>query len=249
MTPSRLRRLSRSMTRERCGAKVSEGLAASITRASRRGRGRPARAAGVQVEVALEDRARDRRRGFDPEAATLDRHGHDDLRVVVRRDRRRTRTGPPVPCPARPCRSCPRPGRGSRPSPDRRCRPAPSPPARMPPRITSRVSSEMLQVARRRRLDLLDRLAVHVHDAAADVRGDQGAAVGERGVGARELQRRHLDVALADREVDVVALRPGPVDVGVGVAAVDAVAPGRRRDQAGARVGDVDVRASGRART
>src|SRR3954449_1118780 len=42
--------------------------------------------APVEVEVALEDRARDRRRRLDTESAPLDGRGHDDLRIAVGSD-------------------------------------------------------------------------------------------------------------------------------------------------------------------
>ena len=89
-----------------------------------------------------------------------------------------------------------------------------------------------------------------------------GPAVGDRRVGGRELQRRHLHVTLADREVDVVADRPRPVGavgdpapsgrvlglalerpgrvVALGLELVDAVAPGRGREVAGDLAAQVD---------
>ncbi len=89
------------------------------------------------------------------------------------------------------------------------------------------------------------------------MRADDLAAVADRRVGGRELQRRRLQVALPDREVHVVADAPSAVGL---VAAVDAVedllapagvragglleelvAPLRRRQQAGSLARDVDA--------
>ena len=61
------------------------------------------------------------------------------------------------------------------------------------------------------RIDPLQHGAVGLLHAEADVRADHGSAVGDRRVGDRELERRHLYVALPDREVDVVADGPGAV--------------------------------------
>ena len=65
--------------------------------------------------------------------------------------------------------------------------------------------------AARRRLELLLRLAGGVLDPLAQPRPHDLAAVGDRRVRDRHLQRVGLDVALADGEVDVVADRPRPV--------------------------------------
>ena len=64
------------------------------------------------------------------------------------------------------------------------------------------------QVAGHRRLDPGDHLAGRGEQRRADPRAVQGAAVGERGVGPRELQRGDGHVALADRGVHRLAGRP-----------------------------------------
>ena len=60
-------------------------------------------------------------------------------------------------------------------------------------------------------VEFLQHPAGGVVDLHADVRGDDGAAVAERRVGDRHLQRVGLQVALPGGELDVVAGRPGPV--------------------------------------
>ena len=107
--------------------------------------------------------------------------------------------------------------------------------------------------------DLLDRPPLRVLDAEPDVRPDQVAAVGDRRVRDRHLQRVGLQIALADREVDVVAHGPRPVETAVLVEvvrnhvlaarrigllglAVERVAPRRRRQQALALAADVEAR-------
>ena len=60
--------------------------------------------------------------------------------------------------------------------------------------------------------DLLQLPPGAVLDLLAEVRRDDAAAVGDRGVGDRELERRRLQVALTDGEVDVVAAAPRAVD-------------------------------------
>ena len=62
-----------------------------------------------------------------------------------------------------------------------------------------------LDVARAGRVDFLEHPAGGVLDFLADVRGDDRAAVAERRVGDRHLQRVGLQVALAGRQLDVVA--------------------------------------------
>src|SRR5205807_6909606 len=59
-----------------------------------------------------------------------------------------------------------------------------------------------------RRAQLLEHPARSVLDVEAEVRAEDGAAVRDRRVRRRKLQWGHLDVALADGEVDVVADRP-----------------------------------------
>ena len=57
-------------------------------------------------------------------------------------------------------------------------------------------------------VEFLQHAAGGVVDLHADVRGDDGAAVAERRVGERQLQRVRLQVPLAGGELDVVARRP-----------------------------------------
>ena len=65
-----------------------------------------------------------------------------------------------------------------------------------------------VDVAGRGRVDPLEHGAVGGVGLETDVGTDYGAAVGDRRVGDRQLQRRGLEVALADGEVLVVADRP-----------------------------------------
>ena len=69
-----------------------------------------------------------------------------------------------------------------------------------------------LDLALRLGRELRDGHAVAVLDRLAEVRLDDRAAVGQRRVGDRDLQRRRLQIALADGEVDAVAGRPRAVD-------------------------------------
>ncbi len=85
-----------------------------------------------------------------------------------------------------------------------------------------------LDLALRRRVDLLQGLAGDALDSLGQVRAHHRAAVGDRRVGDRHLQRVGLQVALADGEVDVVARRPLAVGE---LLAVELVAPGGGRDQ------------------
>ena len=89
----------------------------------------------------------------------------------------------------------------------------------------------------RARGDLLQHPAVRVLDPHADVRRDHAAAVRDRAVGDRHLQRVGLQVTLADGEVDVVARCPGPVGQ---LLAEEAVSPGRRGHEAADLTGKVD---------
>src|SRR6185436_10110951 len=68
-----------------------------------------------------------------------------------------------------------------------------------------------LHAPRRRHLDAPQLTAAIVLHRDAEVRPDDLAAVLDRRVGDRHLQRRRLHVALADGEVDVVAERPRPL--------------------------------------
>src|SRR6185436_13977599 len=108
------------------------------------------------------------------------------------------------------------------------------------------------------RIDLLELAAVLVLDGDAEVRPHDAAAVLDRPVGDRHLQRRGLEVALADREVHVVADRPrahvgdaaaderGQRDVAALAAAAlalaDLVAPAAVRHEARALARQVDAR-------
>ena len=85
------------------------------------------------------------------------------------------------------------------------------------------------------------------------MRAHDPAAVGERRVGDGHLQRRGLQVALADREVDVVADGPGPgvrdparghvlLRATAQLLPADARAPGAVGDQALDLAGEVDAR-------
>ena len=89
------------------------------------------------------------------------------------------------------------------------------------------------QPAPRRWADPRERAAVDGLDPGTEMRGHHGAPIGEGGIGRGELQGRHLQVSLADAEVDVVAGRPGAVDVGIASLAEHPVAPGGRGEEAG----------------
>ena len=155
-------------------------------------------------------RQRDRGGGVGAEAAVLDGHRDDDRPRRVRARRRRTRTGRRA-AGARPCRSCRRPGSG--PGSSRR-----RPSAEVPSACVARCRpvEDRLAVARVDRRPCARRASgsagsrcpAVVLDRHPEVRAHDAAAVGDRGVGDRHLQRRGLQVALADREVDVVADRP-----------------------------------------
>ena len=86
-----------------------------------------------------------------------------------------------------------------------------------------------LDVAARLGVEFLQHPAGRVVDFLADVRGDDGAAVGQGRVGDRHLQRVGLQVALPGRQLDVVAGRPGPFGIAFGG---ELVAPVLRRQQA-----------------
>ncbi len=160
-------------------------------------------------EIRFEDLLRRGRRRFDAEAAFLHRHEGDDTRIRVRgedavpglvrvagalggaglagdRDREaaedcRTRSRSPF-CAA----SC------------------------SPSRIAARYSGSMGTCAARLGVEFLQHPAGRVVDLQADVGGDDRAAVGERRVGDRHLQRVGLQVALPGGELHVVSRRPGP---------------------------------------
>ena len=91
-------------------------------------------------------------------------------------------------------------------------------------------------------VDLLDRAALRVLDPQADVRADDLAAVGDRRVGDRHLQRVGLQVALADGEVDVVADRPRPVGE---LALLDADRPRRPASPGSVFCANASLRSSG----
>ena len=140
----------------------------------------------------------------------------------------RTRTGRRTEGAPR-CRSCRRPAPGSRRRRRRRSRSGACAASCRPSRIVSRQLGSIWTWRAGAGLDLL-----HTRPAASSTcmptwgRGDR-AAVGDRRVGDRHLQRVGLQVALADREVDVVARRPGPVGE---LFPVELVAPGGGRQQA-----------------
>ena len=83
---------------------------------------------------------------------------------------------------------------------------------RRPSSTTWRSRASILILRLRLVRELLDGHAVAVLDRLAEVRLDDRAAVGQRRVGDRDLQRRRLQVTLADGEVDAVAGRPRLVD-------------------------------------
>ena len=91
------------------------------------------------------------------------------------------------------------------------------------------VAGAILTWRARLRVEFLQHPAGGVLDFHADVRGDDRAVVAERGVGDRQLQRVGLQVALAGRQLDVVAGRPGPFGVAFGE---EFVAPLPARHQA-----------------
>src|SRR5919108_294714 len=68
-----------------------------------------------------------------------------------------------------------------------------------------------VQVPPRWEAEQLSDVAARGQERPGDVRADDGAAVRERAVGDGELERRHLEQALADREVDGLARVPDRV--------------------------------------
>ncbi len=82
-----------------------------------------------------------------------------------------------------------------------------------------------------------------VLDVLADVRGHDVAAVRDRRVADGDLQGRHLERALADREQHRVARAPLPVDqvVRIDLLGVGLLPPGERRQDALALTRDVDA--------
>src|SRR5919197_727069 len=158
-------------------------------------------AAAVLAEVLLEDRAGDRRRRLGAEPAALDGHRDDDLRVWVRSHDA---------VPGLVLLALPLGGPGLAGHRDGET-------AHDGIRGTAWLVGGTMQafedhvsrlvrdaeVALWRPVDLSDGLALDVHDASADVGPDEVAAVRERGIGPRQLEGRHLNVALADGEVDV----------------------------------------------
>ena len=137
---------------------------------------------------------------------------------------------------AGPSRSCPPPAPGSRRRRRRRCRRGSA-----PPRAGLRGSPPGrwvdVDVAARRRCEFLQHAAGGVVDFHPDVRGHHGAAVGQGRVGDRHLQRVGLQVALAGRQLDVVAGRPGAFGFAF---RVEAVAPLLAGQQAFRLLGQVD---------
>ena len=72
-----------------------------------------------------------------------------------------------------------------------------------------RVIGEMSNLAPRPGADLLQDLPRDALDVVAQMRAQDRASVAERRIGDRHLQRVGLQVALPDREVDVVAALHG----------------------------------------
>ena len=108
-----------------------------------------------------------------------------------------------------------------------------------------RLRAEALQDARRLRV------ARRLLDVGGDVRRHELAAVREHRVEARHLERRHQQIALADRQLDRVAGLPDTVDRGVRRAGEVLAPPLRRRHEAGHLTLDVDAgrRAEAEARS
>ena len=77
--------------------------------------------------------------------------------------------------------------------------------------MIARATRVDVDLALRGRLDLLHHPPRGVLRSQADVRGHDGAPVPDRRIGDRHLQRIGLQIALADGEVHVVAVGPGPV--------------------------------------
>ena len=95
-----------------------------------------------------------------------------------------------------------------------------------------------VDVAARAGLDRLQHAAGGVVDLQADVGSQHAAAVGHGGVRRRHLDRGGLEVALADREVDVVAHRPRPIRQ---VLAEEPVAPCRGGQEPAELTGQIDA--------
>ena len=141
---------------------------------------------------------------------------------------RTTRTGSASPCSgsraarsaSRPCPSCRRSRSGSGRRRRRRCRAASAcrRRGRPAPRWSAAGSTPLGVggcVASSRRTCGAFGSLVGCSTSCGDVRRHELAAVRDHRVEARHLQRRHLEVALADRELDRVARLPDPVDLAV----------------------------------
>ena len=192
--------------------------AVSVSRSIRR-RSTRDRSARVSVEPLREDLPHRRSRRLRAEAAVLDHRGDDDRPIRRRARRRRTTTGPVCPSSAR-CRSCRRPACRSRRRRRQRCRSASVVEASRPSRIAASVGDLDVRAGLRAG-SAAARCRRRLSDRQADVRAHDRAAVLERRVSGRQLQRRGEEVALADRERDVVA--DGPRAVVGDEAVVDAV--------------------------
>ena len=158
-------------------------------------------------EIRFQDRVGRRGRGFGAEAAFLHGHDGDDLRVRVRRQHR---------VPGLFVLAVAFGGAGLAGDFDREvAEDLVGGPARALRGLVQAFEDRRRGSRGRsgrgaaRRVEFLDHAAEGVVDFLADVRGDDRAAVAERRVGERHLQRVGLQVALAGGELDVVAGRPG----------------------------------------
>src|SRR5262245_29816336 len=158
----------------------------------------------LEVEIRLIDLLRGRRGRIGAEAAVLDHHDDEEPGMVVRRPRRVP--GVVVATGARLRRS------GLAGDLDREA--GEDAGRRSSGGVRGLVQPLLDRPRLRRELQPTDRLeAEDVPNAVpdhglGDVRAHDGAAVHERGVRDRELERAHLERSLADREVDGLALRP-----------------------------------------
>ena len=171
-------------------------------------------AVAADIEPLIEDQPRCGCRSLRTESAALDRRDDHDRLAARRRRSRRTTTGRGS-AGARRCRSCRTACRGT--SGSRRTRPPTCRPSAVaapcrPAHDRVAVAGAEVHAPADRRADLLDQPAAAVLDLQAEVRADDLAVVDDRRVRLGELQRRRLEVALADREVDVVARRPRALD-------------------------------------
>ena len=199
---------------------------------------RSSRLAGARVELVVgqmeplgEDQARRGCRSLRTEPAASRSSSRRRSGASDGRRRRRTRTGRDW-ARARPCRSCRRSGYGKPRNTSADVPPSAVAAACRPSMIACRLPGSN---STRRRAGLRissTRRPRAVLDRQPEVRAHHAAAVGDRRVGGRELERRRLEVALADREVDVVARGPRPLDAAAGV---------QRLGRAGGHLGLLDA--------